>query len=100
MRMSHKISFPAQDISSEQIEELLFLAENVARNYVQKQIPSKEIKNFEIVIEFDNTAELNLDCVIDLELIKHSKFDPQKVIEEAVEKIFEVLEKELKVKAE
>jgi Protein of unknown function (DUF3194) len=98
--MSHRISFPAQNISSEQIEELLFLAENVARNYVQKRIPSKEIKNFEIVIEFDNTAELSLDCTIDLELIKHSKFDPQKIIEESLEKIFEVLEKELKIKSE
>ena len=98
--MSHRISFPAQNLSSEQIEELLFLAETVARNYVQKRIPSKEIKNFEIVIEFDNTTELSLDCIIDLELIKHSKFDPQKIIEEAVEKIFEVLEKELKVKPE
>lgn len=98
--MSHRISFPIQNLSSEQIEELLFLAENVARKHVQKQIPSKEIKNFDIVIEFDNTDELNLDCILDLELIKHSKFDPQKIIEEAVEKIFEVLEKELKIKSE
>lgn len=98
--MSHRISFPIQNISSEEVEELLFLAEQAGRKYIQTQIPSKEIKKLDILIEFDDTAELNLECIVDLELIKHSTFDPQKISDEAAEKIFEVLEDKLKVQPE
>jgi len=89
-----------QNISSEEIEELLFIAEQAGRKYIQKQIPSKEIKKLDILIEFDNTVELNLECIVDLELAKHSQFDPQKIIDEATQKIFAILEEKLKVKSE
>jgi hypothetical protein len=98
--MNHKISFPIQNISSEEVEELLFIAEQAGRKYIQKQIPSKEIKKLDILIEFDNTGELKLECVVDLELVKHSKFDPQKMSDEAAQKIFEIMEEKLKVEPE
>ena len=98
--MNHKISFPIQNIASEELEELLFIAEQAGRKYIQTQIPSKEIKKLDILIEFDNTEEFKVECIVDLELIKHSKFDPQKISDEAAQKIFEVMEEKLKFNPE
>ncbi len=47
------------------------------------------------MIDFDFENELNIDCTIDIQLIKHSKLKPQKIIDKAIEKIFETIEKEL-----
>jgi len=74
---------------------LLLLAEQVARNYIFSQLPAKEIKNLSVMIDFDFENELNIDCTIDIQLIKHSKLKPQKIIDKAIEKIFETIEKEL-----
>lgn len=92
--MSHKASFSIQNLSTEEIEELLFQAEEHARDYIQKQIPPKELKTLDIVIEY-NSDELQIECVIDLELIKRSKHDPKKVTDEAIQKIFDLIEIEL-----
>lgn len=91
--MRHKNTYSIHNLSSEQLEDLILLAEQIARKYILSQISSKEIKNLDILIEFDTTNELKLDCIIELQLVKHSKLDPQKVTDEAVKKIFEIFEK-------
>ena len=93
--MNHKTSFSIQNLSLDQVEEVLFLAEQTARNYIQSKIPSKELKTFDILIEF-NSSELKIDCIIELELIKLSKLNPKKISDEAVQKIFEIIENEIK----
>ncbi|NVM55021.1 MAG: DUF3194 domain-containing protein [Candidatus Helarchaeota archaeon] len=91
--MSDKTSFSIQNLTLEQVEELLSLAEQAGREYIQSQIPRKELKTFDILIEF-NSEDLTIDCVIDLELTKQSKLNPKKVTDEAVQKIYEVIESE------
>lgn len=93
--MNPKIPLSIQNLSAEQLENILFLAEQVARKYISSQIPSKEIKNLEVLIEFDTTTEFKLECIIDIQLIRHSKINPQKVSDQAVQKVFEFFEKEL-----
>jgi hypothetical protein len=97
--MSHKYSFSLKDLAPEQIEELLFHAEQIGRKYILSQIPSKELKTFDILIEFD-TTEVNIDCIIDIELVKHSQVDPQKVTEKTAQIIFESIETELQKKSD
>lgn len=92
--MSHKNSFFIQDLPLEVVEEILFRAEEAARKYIQAQIPYKEIKTFDILIDFNNET-LNIDCIIDLELVKKSTFNPQVVIDEAIQKVFLIIETEI-----
>ena len=89
------MTFSNYNLSSDQLEELVLLAEQKARKYILSIIPSKQIENLDILIEFDTTEELELDCTIELQLTEQSKFDPHKVTDEAIEKIFEIIEKEL-----
>ncbi len=93
--MSHKTTFSIQKLSLEQLEELLFLAEQSGRDFIQSQIPAKELKSVDILIEY-NSDESQIDCIIDLELITRSKLDPKKITDEAIQKIFESIENELK----
>ncbi len=90
-------AFAPLNLSSEEIENLLFLAEQQARKFIFTQIPPKEIKNLEVLIELDNTNGLNLDCIIDIELVKRSKSDPQRVSEKAVQEVIKFIENELKL---
>ncbi|MFX1296183.1 MAG: DUF3194 domain-containing protein [Promethearchaeota archaeon] len=91
------MSFSNYNLSSEQLEELLLRAENEARKYILSQIPQKEINNLEILIEFDTSNELKLNCIIDLQLVKQSKLDPKKFTDVAINKIFEIIENELEI---
>ncbi|HUY01072.1 MAG TPA: DUF3194 domain-containing protein [Candidatus Deferrimicrobium sp.] len=93
--MNQKFSFSIKDLSPEQLEDLLFQAEQEGRKYILSQIPSKELKTFDILIEFD-TNERNIDCSIDIELVKHSQLDPQKITEKAAQIVFESIETFLK----
>ena len=92
--MSHKSSFSIQNLSEERIEEILFRAEESARKYIQSQIPVKELKTLNISIEY-NDADLTIDCIIDLELDKRSSLNPQRIADEAIQKIFSIIENEI-----
>ncbi len=92
--MSQKTSFSIQNLSLDRIEDILFLSEDAARKYIQSHIPSKELKTFNISIEF-NSDESTIDCEIDLELNPQSKLDPKKLNDEAIQKIFSIIEREI-----
>ena len=92
--MSHKTSFPIQNLSPEKVEEILFRAEETGRKCIQSQIPAKELKSFNILIEL-NDEELTIDCIIDLELVKKSTLNPQNVTDEAIQRIFSIIESEI-----
>ena len=95
--MSYKTTISAKDLSLEQIEEILYQAEQVGRSYIYRQIPAKEIKTLEIVIDFDYKEELTIECIITIECNNKSQKDPKRVSDEAVEKVFEFLEGQLKL---
>ena len=92
--MGHKTSFPIQNLSLENVEDILFRAEDTARKYIQSQIPAKELKNLNILIEL-NDEELTIDCIIDLELVKKSTLNPQNLTDEAIQRIFSIIESEM-----
>ncbi|MHA1264215.1 MAG: DUF3194 domain-containing protein [Candidatus Helarchaeota archaeon] len=93
--MTKEVNIPINQLSLEEIEKLLFQSEQAARNYIQSKIPQKELKTFDILIEYDSD-ESRIEGIIDIQLIKRSKTDPTSVADGAVKLIFEIVEKRLK----
>ena len=92
--MNRKLSVSLKDLSLDEIEDLLLRAEKVAKTFILSQIPPKELKTYNIVIEFDSD-EIKIDCIIDIELVKHSKLNPKEITEKTVELVFKTIDTEL-----
>lgn len=90
--MTDKLSFQLNNLSIDEVEDLLFQAEQAARRYITSQVPPKELKTFDILIEFD-PDQVSLECIIDLQLTKKSMLNPQIITEAAVQLVFETIEK-------
>jgi len=83
------------DMELEQLETLFLIAERHARAYVFSQVPPKEIQDLAISIEIDTQEEVQLNCIVEIQLTEKAKTDPQKISEKTIDLLFEFIEKEV-----
>jgi len=85
------------ELTDEQIEEICEVAEEAARKYILSKVPLKKILDFDITVETEGLKPLNVSVEINLELSPLMRnFDAEKLVEEAVKKAFEAIDKHLK----
>lgn len=85
------------ELTSEQIEELCTIAEEVARKHIHSKIAEKNIETLNISAEVEGTKPVNLTVDVDINLSPEAKnFNIQKLVDDAVKEAFESAEKYLR----
>ena len=85
------------DLTTEQIELLCAVAEDAARKQVLSKVPFKMVEKLNISVEADGAKPVNVTVEIDLELSPKMKdFDPDKLVNEAVEEAHKASENYLR----
>ncbi|MDR2720039.1 MAG: DUF3194 domain-containing protein [Nitrososphaerota archaeon] len=73
------------ELSTEQVEALCAIAENVARKYIRAKVSSKLIDRLDIVVEAQGTKPVDLSVEIDFSLNEPAKgVDIDSLVKEAV----------------
>jgi len=82
------------ELSSEQIEEIVKVAEKAARKFVASNIPSKETEDLEIAVEVETNDELKVDIEIGLDTLSDGS-NQREIVEGAVEAAHMAIRSEL-----
>ena len=84
------------ELTSEQIEELCAIVEEVVREYVLSTVSLKRIEKLDISVEAEGAKPVTLTVDVDIALSPLMKnFDVQKLVKEAVEEAFRSAKKYL-----
>jgi uncharacterized alkaline shock family protein YloU len=81
-------------LSTEQIENIVKIAEKAARGYVASSLSSKDTEDLEIAVEVEANDELNIDIEVGLEALSNTS-DCNKLVEGAVEAAHTAIRNEL-----
>jgi hypothetical protein len=85
------------DLTSEQVEQLCWTAEEAARKHVLRRVPLKKIETLNITAEADHAKPLSLTVDVDIQLSTYTEsFNVQKLADEAVKEAFASAEKYLR----
>ena len=82
------------ELSSEQIEEIIKVAEEAARKFIASNIPSKETEDLEITVEVETNDELKIDIEIGLDTNSDGS-NQHELVEGAVEAAHTAIRNEL-----
>ena len=85
------------ELTTEQIEDLCSIAEEVAREHILSKVSPKRIETLNISVEAEGTKPVTLTVEIDIALSPLMKdFDVQKLVDEAVAEAFTFAKKYLR----
>ena len=85
------------ELTTEQIETLCSIAEEVARKHVLDKVSPKIIERLDIVAEADGSKPVDVNVEIDLLLSSEcGKVDPKSIVEEAVNEAHKAIENYLR----
>ncbi|AJC70805.1 MAG: DUF3194 domain-containing protein [Thermococcus sp.] len=84
------------ELSEEEIIAIGELAQNVIIKHVFSELNRSEVKDIEVTTRINRDDTLNLEIEVYLEVPVFVKVDVEKLIEEALEKAYDAVEKRLR----
>ena len=83
--MKHVEELGIPDLTTDQIEDLCSITENVARKHILSKVTLKMVEKLDIIVEADGTKPMNITVEIDLVLSPEMKgFNADALVNETV----------------